>query len=177
MILSVCWTCQNTTGFPSAHLNHKHLSCHVMELLEFGVSPSREHQQSCLCFESVRTPMFPTLLNCTRLHFATGLFCGFLGCWAVLAQRVVHRRGKNCHVSFFLEQSNDDRLIFKLHTTLNEPARTSLPSGVARHREESNEEANARLQDIDSMRIPRTPKDATWEPCHERAACLQSQDD
>ena len=68
MILSVCWTCESPTGLPSAHLNHKHLSCPTLELLERGVSPSREHQPV-----SMWASMSSARLNRTRLPFSTGI--------------------------------------------------------------------------------------------------------
>ena len=37
MILSVCCACENSTGLPSARLNHKHLSCLALELLAVSV--------------------------------------------------------------------------------------------------------------------------------------------
>ena len=72
MILSVCWTCETFTGLPSAHPNHKHLSCLASELLEPGVTHSREHQRSCRCTVSVWVSTSPARLNRVRLPFSTG---------------------------------------------------------------------------------------------------------
>ena len=119
MILSVCWICESSTGLPSARLNHKHLSCLALELLEPGVSPSREHQRSCQCTVSVLASMSSARLNHTRLPFTTGMsttsfsYCTALehlnhfldlldvGHWLSAEGVVVHRRGMNfaCGIS------------------------------------------------------------------------------
>ena len=56
---------------PSAHLNHRHLSCFALELWEPGVASSRQHPRSCRCTGSVATSRSSARLNRTHLPFVT----------------------------------------------------------------------------------------------------------